>query len=99
MSRQGDLDREDRQARIERLAMRSIRGGLAFALRQQGRELLGFSVRIGAMDILVTVRANKGGEREICFVGSETIAGALAKAEREAVTDKLTWRPDMFAKD
>jgi hypothetical protein len=72
-------------------------GGLNSAISRAGGTLLGISVKWSEYDVLITVRALMPAGRVICFVGSETLAGALLKAYREAGQDLLKWRPDRYA--
>jgi len=99
MTRHLDADREDKQARQDAAVVAAVNFGIVNAVQLNGRELLGFSVRLEEWETLITLRAAEGGERLVAFVGAETLPGALLKVVREGKRDKLVWRADEWARD
>lgn len=88
-------------ARFDRRARRLYReldGGLEAALTGQGAHLKGLSLKVGADDYLVTLRADFEGKAMICFVGASTAGNCFLKAAREARANKLRWKVDKWAK-
>ncbi len=84
-----------------RKALRLLRecdSAMAYAVQAQGCRLKGFSVRLAPEDCLITVRADFEGKQMVAFVGATTLSNALLKVTRDAVSGKLKWRDDRFAK-
>jgi len=96
MSRQLEQAVEDRSARRFKQVGRSLDGGLIEAVARGGGILRGFSARLGPHESLITLRAEFPGGAMVAFVGSSSIIEALLKADRDARTDKLRWRPDKY---
>lgn len=96
MSRQLDEEREVRAAKRSAALMKALDYGIVGALQTQGIDLLGLSIRYDAFNCLLTIRADIGGVRSVCFVGSDSIANCYLKAESDASRDALKWRPDAF---
>jgi len=97
MSRQLEQDDEERVKRENKAILQAVHGGLDDAIRSQGGDLLGFSVKLNSGDCLITLRALFAEDSRISFVGSETLASCLRKVVREAHTGQLSWRPDRYA--
>jgi len=96
MSRQLDQGTEDAASRKAARVLHLLDGGLYDAVLHTGRRFTGLSWKYSPVETLLVIKATLGGEPEVCFVGSETVAGALLKAEREAKVDKLRWRADKW---
>jgi hypothetical protein len=99
MTRHLDADHEDRQVRKDAALVAAVNFGIVNAVQMNGRELLGFSVRMDEWETLITLRAVDQGERLVAFVGAETLPSALIKVVREGKRDKLVWRADEWARD
>lgn len=97
MTRQLEAQVEEREARLRAAVAKTVDYGLAGAVAGAGGELLGLSIRMGPVEVLLTLRADFEGKKMVCFVASSTWAHALVKAEREAHRNELRWRPDKFA--
>lgn len=69
---------------------------LAGSIEAGGSILIGLSAKMSAWDCLLTIRAVQGGERVVCFVGSDSLANCFLKAVRDAQNDMLRWRADKF---
>lgn len=93
------IDTAEEQRRIKRaiLVCRVADGGLADAVKQAGGYLQGFSMKLSGADCLMTMRITMPAGPMVSFVGSETIAGCLLKAYREARSDDLKFKPDQWA--
>ena len=97
MSRQHDAEHEAKQARRWQKVGRLADYGLSEALGRAGATLLGFSAKMDDGDCLLTLRVEMAGRRQIAFVGSETLGGAMIKASKEAGQDALTFKDDKWA--
>ncbi len=98
MTRQGDVKAEE-ATRTRRLRVTQVLdGGLCEAVERSGGILYGLNVRIDSYEVLGVLKARFPSGAMVAFVGSETFAGMLIKAAREAGTDKLRWRVDKWAK-
>lgn len=84
--------------RLERLEKISaaIDGGLFDAVGRAGAVLVGFSVKMEAEEVLVTIRGVLAGRRQVCFVGAGDLGSALLKVVAAAESDKLRWREDKY---
>lgn len=98
MTRTIEVELEERTIRAEKSTLHAVYGGLASAVAHSGGILSGFSMKLNPDDVLMVLRAVFPGGAMIAFVGSETMDGALRKAVREGNADRLTWRPDKWAK-
>lgn len=97
MSRQLEHAAEVKEANRNQAVVRALDYGFVGALEAQGIELLGFAFRYNAYDSLMTIKAVVGGQQQVCFVGSESLAGCILKAQSDARGDRLKWRPDKYA--
>jgi hypothetical protein len=98
MTRTLDAQLERRQERAKQAVLGAVFGGLEDAVAHAGGDLRGFSIKIGAYDTLMTIRADLPSGPMIAYVGAHDLADVLAKAVREARTDGLTWKIDQWAK-
>jgi hypothetical protein len=97
MSRQLEAVGEERNAKRHMAIVRAVEFELLRSVEVEGVALLGFSVRLGEMECLVTLRAVRDGVKSVSFVGGEDLGGCLIKCVREAKKDNLTWKVDSFA--
>lgn len=70
---------------------------LVGAVEDDGYDLVGFSVKLGFEDCLLTVRADGHGGRFVMFVGSPTIEKAVSKAVRMLRGGNARWKQDKYA--
>lgn len=98
MTRQLEQGMEDARSKRERAIVRAVENGLEDSIGFAGGVLLGFSVRTNPEDVLMTLRVELAGRKQIAFVGGSDLGSTLIKACREARQDKLKWRDDKFAK-
>lgn len=70
--------------------------GLAGYIEGQGLVMLGFSFKTSAGDCLMVVRADKGGSKVVCFIGSDSVPNCVLKAARDARDDLLRWKKDKY---
>lgn len=96
MSRQADAAAEEAEAKKRDKLIAALSFGIHDALEYYGAELRGISIKYDEFNILVTVRAERGGIRSVCFVGSDSIPNALVKLYSEASRDALVWKPDRY---
>jgi len=98
MSRQLDIQAETREQRKRDALVAALTFGLPGSLEHQGITLLGFTIKYDAWDCLMTIRADIGGTRSVCFVGSDTIINCILKADSGAKNNTLRWREDRYHK-
>lgn len=96
MSRQLDLKAELRETAKRDALVKALEFGLVGALENQGIDLLGFAFKYDAWNCLMTIKAEVGGFRQICFVGSDTVINCILKASADASNSRLKWRRDKF---
>lgn len=96
MSRQGDAAAEEADAKKREKLIEALSFGIHDALEYYGAELRGLSIKYDEFNVLVTVRAERGGIGAVSFVGSDTIPNALVKLYSEASRDALVWKPDRY---
>lgn len=97
MTRHLDAAMEERDARRHEAIIRAVEFDLLRSVEVNGTSLQGFSVRLNDWECLITLRATRGGVREVCFVGAQDLGGCLIKCVREAKREKLHWKQDRFA--
>jgi len=96
MSRQNDVDGEEREkARRLKLVM-ALEFNLVAALENQGATLLGFAIRYDEFSCLMTLKVDINGVKCVAFVGSDTIMNCLLKADTAAALNRLKWRADQY---
>ncbi len=96
MSRQLEQHKEDAARRRHEAIVRAIEFEMDSAISSSGHTLLGFSAKLSSGDCLITIRAVRGGSRQICFVGGSDLGSAIIKCVREGRVDKLNWREDRY---
>lgn len=70
--------------------------GLAGAIAYAGAELTGFSMKVGAVDSLVTLRALFPAGHMIAWVGADSMAETLLKSVRLIKSSDIRWHPDRY---
>lgn len=96
MTRQADIKAEDSDAKKRDKLVKALAFGIHDALEYYGAELRGISIKYDEYNILITVRAERGGIRAVSFVGSDSMINALLKLYAEASRDALVWKPDAY---
>lgn len=96
MSRQLDLELEKRETTRRNQLIRALEFGIVGALEAQGIELVGFAVKYDAFNCLLTLRAEIGGDRQVAFVGSDSLVNCFLKTESDALRGCLSWRADRY---
>lgn len=96
MSRQIDLKRELRETARRDALVKALDFELAGTLDTQGITLLGFAVKYDAWECLLTLKADIGGERNVSFVGSDTVMNCILKSVIYARQDRLRWKLDAY---
>jgi hypothetical protein len=87
---------EARMAREREATLLAVYGGLESGVERAGGELIGISVRIQAMDCLLTLRAVFPAGAMVGFVGGEDLAAVMRKAAGEAARDQVRWQEDKW---
>lgn len=98
MSRQLDIIREQKETKRRDALVKALEFDLAGSLEIQGIQLLGFAVKWDVFECLLTLKAEIGGDRMVCFVGSDSVMNAILKSVSQAKSDRLRWREDIYAK-
>lgn len=96
MSRQLEQEREVRKAARNTAVIKALEYGIVGALESQGIDLVGFSFKYDAFNCLMTIKARFAEDRQVAFVGSESIIGCILKSQSDARNDRLVWRPDRY---
>lgn len=96
MSRQLDLEHEVRESARRDQLVQALEYGIVGALESQGIQLLGIAIKYDAFNCLLTLKADIAGERQIAFVGSDSIMNCFLKTQSEARRHALAWRPDKY---
>lgn len=98
MSRQLELEREQRETLRRDELVKCLEFGLVGALSVQGIDLLGLAIKYDPYNCLMTLRADRNGDKIVSFVGSDTIINCLLKGQSEALRQGLRWTADKYAK-
>ena len=96
MTRQLEIKEEERETAKRNALVKALDFGIVGALEAQGIELLGFAFKYDAFNALMTIKAEVGGVRSICFIGSDTVINCILKAFSEARRNELRWRADKY---
>lgn len=88
-------ERATSQRKLEAV-YRALEFELAGSVEAGGSILIGLSAKMSAWDCLLTLRAVQGGDKVVCFVGSDSLANCFLKAVRDAQQDMLRWKPDQY---
>ncbi len=97
MSRQLEAKQEERQQQVNIEVLAAVEFELVGTVAFLGGMLLGLSIKIGAVDCLMTLRADFEGRRMVCFVGAPDIGSCLRKAVTEGHINNLKWKEDSYA--
>lgn len=97
MTRQLEQVIEEKNAKRAERIVRAVEYELVGAVQRAGAEFLGFTAVIKPAEVLLVLKVNLAGRRQVAFVGSEDLGGALIKAVRLASADQLVWKEDKFA--
>ena len=96
MTRTVDVKAEERELHRRDELIKALEFGIVGALQSQGIDFLGFALRYEEFNCLLTVKADRNGERYVAFVGSDTIMNCFLKAQSAARHGSLRWRPDQY---
>lgn len=96
MTRHLDAEAEENDAKKRDALVKALAYGIHDALEYYGADLRGISIKYDEYNILLTVRAERGGIRAVCFVGSDSMTNALLKLYSDASNDALFWKPDQY---
>lgn len=99
MTNQLEVKLQERQQQVNNEVLAAVEFELVGSVAHAGGVLSGISVKFGDSDVLMTLRANLGGRRQVAFVGCPDLASCLRKAVVEAYSDGLKWREDQFARN
>ena len=97
MTKKIDAKLEERRAQVDREIVQAIEYALEEAVSSSGGVFTGFSMKIGDLDVLLTLRAIVDGEKSVCFVGCPDMSSCFRKAVVEGFNGGLRWRADKFA--
>ncbi len=96
MSRQNDVDGEEREKARRIALVKAVEFNLVDALYNQGATLRGFAIRYDEFSCLMTLKVDINGVRFVAFVGSDTIMNCILKADAEAAGNRLRWKADKY---
>lgn len=97
MSRQLEHAQEERTQKYNNALADALDYGIVGMLQSQGIELLGMSIKHDAFNCLLTVKADIAGDRQVCFIGSDTISNCFIKLVTDGRRSELHWRKDKYA--
>jgi predicted membrane protein len=98
MSRQLDLVREEKETKRREALVKALEFELPGLLEIQGITMVGFAVKYDAYECLMTLKADVGGVRQVCFIGASSVIGCILNAVQAARNDRLRWRVDKYHK-
>lgn len=98
MSRLLDQQIEEKQLRLNLEIVSAVEFDLVGTVAHLGGVLVGFSVKFGEVDCLMTLRAEFEGIRMVCFVGAPDLGSCLRKSVCEGHQNRLRWREDQFGR-
>lgn len=87
------LDR--RPVAIEECLDYALLGAVAYC----GGVMTGFSIKIGEVDILLTLRAEFPAGHMIAWVGGDSVVDIMLKAKRFASSEDLRWKADKYRQE
>lgn len=96
MTRQLDVEREQREATRRDNLVRALEFGIVGALANQGFTMRGLAIKYDQLDCLLTLKAERDGKVFVCFVGSDTMMNCLLKGEAQCLGNSLKWRRDKY---
>ena len=96
MSRQKEIDGEERAAARRIALVKALEYNLVDALHNQGATLLGFALRYDEFSCLMTLKVDINGVKCVAFVGSDTMMNCILKADAEAAGNRLKWKADKY---
>lgn len=73
--------------------------GLAGTIAYSGGEFSGFSLKVGNVDFLLTVKAHFPAGHRVCHVGASSLVEVFLKCYRLAVANELVWNQDKYKND
>jgi len=96
MSRQLDIQQEERETARRNELIKVMEFGLAGVLETQGMEFRGFAITYDPFSCLMVVKTELEGNRKVAFVYSDTMVNCLLKGYRMACSHALKWGPDKY---
>jgi len=96
MTRQIEQAQEERQTKRRDAVIKGLEYELPGALEMRGITMLGFAVKFDAYDCLMTIKADVGGTRRVCFIGGSSVVDCIIKSVQAAKADRLRWRDDEY---
>ncbi|MCK5292970.1 MAG: hypothetical protein KAR39_13250, partial [Thermoplasmata archaeon] len=84
MTRQLEMEHEQKLARRLKKVGQTMEFGLAGSLAHAGAELVGFSVKYSEADCLLTLRVVLAGRPQVAFVGAGDLSTCFLKAAEMA---------------
>ena len=99
MSRQKDVESEDRERIRRGLLVRALEFGLVIAIHNLGAELQGFAIKYDEVSCLLTLKADFNQIRHVSFIYSDTMMNCILSATRAAAHNRLKWSPDKYSND
>lgn len=84
-----------RAVKLEEVLTHGLSGTIAY----QGGELTGFSMKVGNVDFLLTLRAHFPAGHLISWVGASSMVEVFLKAERLAAEGRMEWHGDKYRKE
>lgn len=99
MSRQADIQHEERETKRDDALIKAMKYSLAGALEFHGMELLGFAIKYEPYQSTLTLKAIRKGYWCVAFITSETMMGCILAADSAARRGTLSWIKDKYHTD
>lgn len=99
MSRQLDVEREQRETARRDQLVKALEYGIVGALQTQGMELLGLSIRYDEYACSMTLRGEINGQRRVAFLNADTLMNCILSAYTMASHGRLKWGRDKYHPD
>lgn len=96
MTRQLDIEREQREETRRLELIKAVEYGIVGALQHQGIELLGLSLMTEEFNTRCVVKARAEERRIVAFVSSDSISNVLIQVYRLANNQALQWGADKY---
>lgn len=96
MSRQLDVQREQKEATRRDALVRALEFGIVGALQTHGIQLRGITIKYGDFDCLLTVKVTMNDVWMVAFVSSDSMMNCLLRLDAIAARQELKWSKDKY---
>lgn len=97
MTRQFDVEVEERESRRQLALLKALEFELVGAIEVMGGTMRGFAIKYNEWESLLTYKAVFEGRAMVAFVGADTPMNCIVKAAAMAKNNSLRWKDDIYA--